>query len=281
MTYTTQDLRPITPRTNGRRTPMAITTIVRHHSATTSGDWNSFWPHWRDTKGWGTGGYHEIILRDGTLQLCYDPEEITNGVGGCNSYTYHITLVGNGSFTAAQEKTWEERSLFNMKRFRLGVSDIKGHKEMPGANTACPGIDMGMVRNRLQFIINNGPAKEENPQMVSFLKLGDTGEAVKTLQGNLIKAGSKLKVDGSFGPATEAALKAYQNTNKLVPDGLYGPSTRNSLENKVNPKPVPAPTPTKREMYKVQVGAFGVEDNALRLVKELKAKGFMATIIKE
>lgn len=276
---TIQDLRPITPRTNGTRPLSAITSIARHHSGGTSGDWNSFWPYWRDNKGWGTGGYHEIILRDGTLQLCYDPEEITNGVGGHNSYVYNICVVGNGSFTDAQERTWEERCLFNLSRFRLDYSDVKGHREYSGANTACPGIDMGMVRNRIKFLLDKPSKVVVKEPVVSYLKKGDTGEEVKTLQRNLIQVGSKLNVDGSFGPATESALKAYQNTNKLVPDGFYGPATRKLLEDAVKPKP--APTPTKRIMYKVQVGAFGQQENAERLVKDLKAKGFKAIIVKE
>ncbi|MFC7364554.1 MULTISPECIES: N-acetylmuramoyl-L-alanine amidase [Bhargavaea] len=143
------DIRHKTPRTNGTRLLSRIKNIARHHSATPTGSWESFWPHWRDVKKWGTGGYHEIILRDGTIQLCYDPEEITNGVGGQNSYIYHICVVGNGSFTAAQERAFEERARYWMTRFNLPVSAVKGHREFPGANTTCPGINMDTVRARL------------------------------------------------------------------------------------------------------------------------------------
>src|SRR5690606_6951414 len=103
----------------------AIKNIARHHSATATGSWATFWPHWNKTKGWGTGGYHEIILRDGTVELCYDPEEITNGVGGQNSYIYNICLVGNGSFTDEQEKTFEERARHWMKQFGLTPKNVK------------------------------------------------------------------------------------------------------------------------------------------------------------
>lgn len=151
---TIKDIRSITPRSNRTRAINTITHIARHHSATDTGDWASFWKYWHETKGWGTGGYHEIILRDGTVQLCYDPEEITNGVGGQNAYTYHITLVGNGSFTPAQEKAWEERVLYNLKRFKLPANKVLGHKEFPGAQTACPATDMGVVRNRIIYLQN-------------------------------------------------------------------------------------------------------------------------------
>lgn len=143
-----QDLRPITPRSNRTRNESDITSIARHHSATPTGDWKHFWNYWQ-TKGWGTGGYHEIILRDGTVQLCYEPNEVTNGIAKHNSNTYHICVVGNASFTEAQERVWEERALLAIKRFGLSVRDVKGHNEFKGASTACPGIDMNVVRKRL------------------------------------------------------------------------------------------------------------------------------------
>ncbi len=152
MMVTIRDIRKTTPRTNKTRDISTITHIARHHSGTEIGDFEAFWDYWHETKGWGTGGYHEIILRDGSVQLCYDPEEITNGVGGHNPTTYHICVVGNGSFTDAQEKAWEERALYNLKRLKLTVSKVLGHKEFKGAQTACPGTDMGVVRNRLTYL---------------------------------------------------------------------------------------------------------------------------------
>lgn len=143
------DIRNKTPRTNGTRKLSAIKNIARHHSATTSGNWDSFWRHWNGKLGWGTGGYHEIILPDGSVDLCYDPEEITNGVGGQNSHIYNICLVGNGSFTEAQERTFDERARYWMQQLGLSAKDVKGHNEFPKQSTNCPGTDMNIVRTRL------------------------------------------------------------------------------------------------------------------------------------
>lgn len=143
------DIRNKTPRTNGTRPLSAIKNIARHHSATATGSWATFWPFWKRTRGWGTGGYHEIILRNGDVELCYDPEEITNGVAKQNTSIYHICVVGNGSFTDAQEKTFNERAKIAMKRFNLQPKDVLGHNEFPGTNTSCPGINMNTVRARL------------------------------------------------------------------------------------------------------------------------------------
>lgn len=156
-----KDLRSITPRTNGTRKLSAIKNIARHHSASTNGGWDIFWPYWNKSKGWGTGGYHEIILRDGTVELCYDPEEITNGVGGQNSYIYNICLVGNGTFTDAQEKTFYERARYWTARLGLSAKDVKGHNEFPGQSTNCPGVDMNKVRGRLIGLVADTSASSE------------------------------------------------------------------------------------------------------------------------
>ena len=55
---------------------------------------------------------------------------------------------------------------------------------------------------------------------MSVLKVGSTGDLVKKLQEKL-GAGS----DGSFGPGTEAKLKAWQTANGLTADGIAGPAT--------------------------------------------------------
>lgn len=65
---------------------------------------------------------------------------------------------------------------------------------------------------------------------LSVLKKSSKGEEVKTLQ-RLLNAiqNAKLTVDGSFGSATEKAVKAFQKTNKLTQDGIVGAKTWEAL----------------------------------------------------
>ena len=57
--------------------------------------------------------------------------------------------------------------------------------------------------------------------MRNLLKRGDSGEDVKLLQKAL-----GVKVDGSFGAATDLAVKNFQGSHGLAIDGLVGPTTQ-------------------------------------------------------
>lgn len=81
-------------------------------------------------------------------------------------------------------------------------------------------------------------ATQEEPKQkvctleLPVLKKGSKGEDVKALQILLIGYGYKMEnngktygADGSFGAATEKALKAFQKDNGLKDDGVCGPKT--------------------------------------------------------
>ena len=62
------------------------------------------------------------------------------------------------------------------------------------------------------------------------LQLGQTGDAVASLQAELTRAGFPPgSADGWFGPATEAAVKAFQQSRGLFVDGMAGPRTEAAL----------------------------------------------------
>ncbi|MDQ6727134.1 MAG: peptidoglycan-binding protein [Actinomycetota bacterium] len=59
---------------------------------------------------------------------------------------------------------------------------------------------------------------------------GATGDAVRRAQRALRRTPDlELVVDGVFGPATEAAVKAFQEGAALQVDGIVGPATWSSL----------------------------------------------------
>ena len=68
----------------------------------------------------------------------------------------------------------------------------------------------------------------------SLLKKGDSGEAVKTLQQNLISLGYLTgEVDGQFGSATKSAVTAFQAASGLRTDGQAGEKTLEAIADAV------------------------------------------------
>lgn len=61
------------------------------------------------------------------------------------------------------------------------------------------------------------------------IRRGARGEAVKELQTLLTKDGSKLAIDGIFGPGTQSAVRSFQKRHGLVVDGIVGPKTWGEL----------------------------------------------------
>jgi nucleoid-associated protein YgaU len=62
------------------------------------------------------------------------------------------------------------------------------------------------------------------------LKKGSKGDAVKGLQNALnARAHDSVAVDGTFGDATEHAVKQFQSNAALQADGIVGPNTWREL----------------------------------------------------
>ena len=58
---------------------------------------------------------------------------------------------------------------------------------------------------------------------------GESDGCVTELQNLLNAHGASIGVDGSFGPGTLAAVKAFQSKEGLTSDGVVGPMTKTSL----------------------------------------------------
>ncbi len=66
------------------------------------------------------------------------------------------------------------------------------------------------------------------PETISpfpIVRRGARDHPVRTLQHLLRAHGRNVAVDGSFGPATEAAVRAFQQAHGQAGDGIVGPQT--------------------------------------------------------
>lgn len=63
-----------------------------------------------------------------------------------------------------------------------------------------------------------------------FIRRGQSGEGVLELQRALNARGFRLEEDGKFGPATEAAVRQFQQSTGAKVDGIVGPETVGKLQ---------------------------------------------------
>jgi peptidoglycan hydrolase-like protein with peptidoglycan-binding domain len=63
----------------------------------------------------------------------------------------------------------------------------------------------------------------------TLLRLGDRSPAVTEWQRRLNQTGARIAVDGIFGPQTDRATRAFQQTRGLAVDGVVGPQTRAAM----------------------------------------------------
>ena len=167
------------------RTTNQIRRLAVHHSATNVGNQAIFQNHWRN-QGWRVGGYHEIILRNGDVEICYVPTTVVNGVRSHNLDTYHMCTVGNSNFTPEQERSLIERIRFNMNRFQIPIERVLGHNEFSGAATNCPGRNMNALRNNLRLPTVTTPPVNNTTPNTHTVRSGDTLSAIARNHGTTV-----------------------------------------------------------------------------------------------
>lgn len=111
-----------------------------------------------------------------------------------------------------------------------------GHRQAPGARTACPGDGGVAAVADINLAAASGPTGPPGPlpppdtRPAPVLRRGSVGEWVRSLQAWLNAHDwtpdlPLLVVDGRFGPATESVVRAAQAQLQLVPDGIVGART--------------------------------------------------------
>ncbi len=124
-----------------------------------------------------------------------------------------------------------------LKHLNRPASFCCGHREyaLPAGRKTDPTLDMDAFRLAVSGLMSGIatprppiPAAEPTGQARPTLRRGATGALVKEVQKKLVAYTGT--VDGDFGPKTEAAVRAFQRAEDLVPDGIVGPRTWERLD---------------------------------------------------
>ena len=232
--------------------------IVLHHRA----GWGDVESEHADSlaRGWIGLGSNYYIRQDGTVWLGRKAGAPGYADGAHNnSRTIGIGFEGyyhpgHKNADKAMPQAQYDAGVRLIRDLRAKYPDIKwikGHKEMPGCSTACPGDYFPLARMTADGMApasggtggGKDPAGDAAPAYSRLLKLTTPnmqGDDVEAVQRALIATGADIAADGIYGPNTERAVKRYQNAKGgLAVDGQVGPKTWAAL---LGGK---APTPAK------------------------------------
>lgn len=154
---------------------------------------------------------------------------------GVDQGNYHLIGIearnagdGKDIWEPAQMQAYQTGVAAILKHIGVDALMVAGHKEyaLPKGRKIDPSFNMiefrEGVENMMQHLLA-GPVATVQPKQ-DMLRKGDMGNAVLLLQSKL-----KIKMDGNFGPNTEAAVKNFQLSHGLTVDGLVGPATWKEL----------------------------------------------------
>lgn len=134
---------------------------------------------------------------------------------GDDAYTLIAMLINDDrtEYVIHDGKIWSRVRDFKAIKY-TGPNPHKHHIHLSIRHTKAAENDIST------WIKHSAPEALDRPT----LREGSRGWAVKDLQTRL-----NIKVDGDFGPKTEAAVRAYQKSHKLTVDGVVGPQTWSHL----------------------------------------------------
>lgn len=127
----------------------AIKYIVLHCTATPQKTTiKSIQRYWSNFLGWKNPGYHFIIKPNGEAVELHPIEKVANGVRGYNYNSIHISYLGGvdryknplDNRTFAQKNT--QVALLKKLKEKFPNAVIKGHRDFPNVNKACPSFEV-------------------------------------------------------------------------------------------------------------------------------------------
>ena len=200
-----------------------------------------------------------------TLTGCYSPPDDVNNGGETNAGsnlpfltlqpTATVTMTPDTVTVTSPDPNNQGQNVFPGTATATPTPDQNGNAwnnwgntDNPGAPTPIPTSGTivfetpvpGSPENTIQTVTNTpGPVVPTTPAVATptptplTMRLGFTGEAVRTVQRRLKELGYYSgSIDGDFGTATDKAIKEFQKDNGLSPDGKVGEQTLKKLNDR-------------------------------------------------
>lgn len=211
------------------------------HGNWTPEQWGKNLASYYSGMGWSAGP-HAFVCPDGVLLFTPFTQRGTHSPSW-NSVSWGIETVGE-----FESEPFDNGSRTNLiaalgilhKAIGLSPQTMRFHKEDPKTtHRSCPGRNM--VKAVLIMDVNAYIDKDtvgEHIDIPLAVNTADTSalnsdqlNGIIWLQSGLSRLGfGPLAVDNKLGPATKAAVSAFQKANGLVVDGIPGPMTRLKLK---------------------------------------------------
>lgn len=174
-----------------------------------------------DASSSGTSG--NIPIR--TLRRGYTGSDVTKVQNRLKELGYYTGTVdgvyGLGSMAAV--KAFQEKNGLTAD----GLAGTKTFEKLFSSSAVAAGGSASSSGSSA----NNNPPSGNSSSSASYSRLdeGSRGDDVKAMQRALKSLNYPLEVDGSYGPATKAAVKLFQGVNGLSADGVAGQATLSLL----------------------------------------------------
>jgi N-acetyl-anhydromuramyl-L-alanine amidase AmpD len=241
----------------GRWAP--VTAIVIHE---TDGPWTSAVNWFRNSRSRVSAHYIVRAWDGGIVQMVAESDTAYHA-RNANPWSIGIELEYSVRFgiphTAAQYRTAAQLTCAIARRYGIPLdrAHIVGHKELPDANHGDPGPTwnwnnfMSLVRGcsvqRAQAVARSLRTVGDHGFVpTAGLSFGGVSDEVALLQWNLTYLGfmdaDEVSGGGSrFGPLTQAAVTAFQESAGIPATGLYDEVTATALVHAITAKPADVP----------------------------------------
>ncbi len=181
-------------------------------------------------------GVDLVAMRGGALSdwvVAFDAGEVIEA--GYNSRSGYYCKIRHNDTVQTLYCHFKKRTLQVKKGDYVNRGDILGYMGNTGRSTGAhlhfglavygEYIDPENYFEKDLYEVNRMTLTHER----LVLKRGSAGEEVRLMQTMLIFHGADISADSSFGPATQRALIAFQESRGLDTDGSAGPATWNEL----------------------------------------------------